>query len=399
MDANGRYTIISAECHAGASHATYREYLDPDLREDFDAWRGGYKNPFRDLQGDTRTRNWDNERRVRELEEDGIVGEIVFPNTVPPFFPTGALIARPPTPEQYPKRLAGIRAHNRWLADWCAEYGDRRAGIAQIFLNDVDDAIAEAEFALEHNLRGGILVPGVPPDEKHIRPLYDPEYDRLWRFCEENEIPVNHHSGGGSPSYGDYPASGLLFLVETPFYSQRALVHLLLSGVFERFPNMKLVLTEQGCAWIPPLLERLDVIHNEIVAKGRVGELGFKSGPTLSLRPSEYFQRNVWVGLSFPNPTESAAIRTIGVDKIMWGSDYPHHEGTFPYTREALRQSFAGWDHGDVAKLLSGNAADVYNFDLEALGRVAAKVGPTVEEVDRPLDKVPAGSGSGAFRT
>src|SRR5438132_4388193 len=114
-----RYTIISADCHAGANHATYREYLSSELQEKFDAWRGKYKNPFRDLQDDGRTRNWDNDRRNRELQEDGIVAEVVFPNTVPPFFPTGAVIAPAPSAEDYELRMAGIRAHNRWLADFC----------------------------------------------------------------------------------------------------------------------------------------------------------------------------------------------------------------------------------------------------------------------------------------
>ncbi len=74
-----RYTIISADCHAGGSHAQYREYLDPRYRDDFDAWRGKYKNPFRDLQDGGRVRNWDDERRNGDLEADGIVGEVDLP--------------------------------------------------------------------------------------------------------------------------------------------------------------------------------------------------------------------------------------------------------------------------------------------------------------------------------
>src|SRR6187401_2217050 len=111
-----RYTIISADCHAGGSHQQYREFLDADWLDEFDAWRGEYSNPFRDLQGDNRARNWDSDRRLAEQEADGVVAEVVFPNTVPPFFPTGQLVARPPTPEEFPRRLAGIRAHNRWMA-------------------------------------------------------------------------------------------------------------------------------------------------------------------------------------------------------------------------------------------------------------------------------------------
>src|SRR5207247_7319281 len=138
-------------------------------------------NPFRDIQGSGRSRNGDDERRIAELEADGVVGEVIFPNTVPPFFPTGAVVARPPAPDEYEHRLAGIRAHNRWLADWCASHPHRRAGIGQIFLNDVDDAIEDVRFIAEHGLRGGALLPAVPDDMKHIKPLYAPDYDPLWR--------------------------------------------------------------------------------------------------------------------------------------------------------------------------------------------------------------------------
>jgi len=125
------YTIISADCHAGGSHAMYREYLDPAYRDDFDAWREKYKNPFRDLQDGGRVRNWDDDRRIGDLEQDGIVGEVVFPNTVPPFFPNFVLFARPPKPSEYEHRLAGIRAHNRWLADFCGRHAERRPGSAR----------------------------------------------------------------------------------------------------------------------------------------------------------------------------------------------------------------------------------------------------------------------------
>ncbi len=99
---------------------------------------------------------------------------MIFPNTVPPFFPSFVLFAAPPPPDEYEHRLAGIRAHNRWLVDFCAQYPERRAGIGQIFLNDIDDAIDDASWIKEHGLRGGVLLPNVPPDvqvgEAALRP-------------------------------------------------------------------------------------------------------------------------------------------------------------------------------------------------------------------------------------
>ncbi len=382
------YAIISADCHAGANMKAYREYLDPSFIDEFDEWRGDYKNPFRDLQDDGRNRNWDNERRNKELEEDGIVGEIVFPNTVPPFFPTGALIAPPPNPSNFQRRLAGIRAHNRWLADWCSEFPERRAGIAQIFLNDVDEAIKDVEFAKENNLRGGVLLPGVPPDADHIDPLFSDSYERLWDACEDLEVNLNHHSGGGSPRYGKHPTSGVMFLIETTFFSHRALWHMLMSGIFERHPKLRLILTEQGVSWVPPLLKQLDGYHAQMQG-GRVGELGFPAEIVTPLKPSEYFARNCFIGASFPSPNEAAAIEELGWDKVMWGNDYPHNEGCYPYTKQALQRSFSSAAPENLKKVLTETAAEIYDFDLAALEPLAEQFGPTKSQVATPLAELP----------
>ena len=112
--------------------------------------------------------------RNSQQEEDGIAGEVVFPNTVPPFFPSFVLFAKPPTAEEYRHRRAGVHAHNRWLVDWCGEFPERRAGVGQIFLNDIDDAIEDITWIKEHGLRGGILLPNIAPDVKWVKPLIRP---------------------------------------------------------------------------------------------------------------------------------------------------------------------------------------------------------------------------------
>jgi len=392
-----RYTVISADCHAGGSMDHYREYLDPKYADDFADWRGAYKNPFRDLQkDDSRVRNWDDERRIGDLEADGIVGEVVFPNTVPPFFPTGALVARPPaTKEELDQRWAGLRAHNRWLVDWCANHPEKRAGIAQIFLNDVDLAVAEAEWVAQSGLRGGILLPTVP-DDTDIEPLFSKVYDPLWRVCEEAGMPVNLHSGSGQPDYGDAPAAGMMWLVETAWFAHRPLWQLLLSGVFERFPTMKFVMTEQGCSWILPLLPQFDAFHQQ-AKRGRIGELKFPAEEQLPMKPSEYIRRNVYLGVSFPGPGEARAMKKLGIDRVMWGADYPHHEGSTPYSRELMRMSFSDWDEADLRQVFTDTAVDVYGFEPDKLARRAREVGPTVDELKVPLDSTPEGATSPGF--
>jgi predicted TIM-barrel fold metal-dependent hydrolase len=390
-----RYLLISADTHAGANHDQYREYLDPAYRDEFDAWRNRYKNPFRDLHGHLRTRNWDDERRWDEQEADGTAAEVVFPNTVPPFFPTGAIVARPPTAADFELRLAGIRAHNRWLADFCARAPERRAGVAQIFLNDVDEAVRDVHFAKEHGLRGGVLLPG-RPDDCELAPLYDPVYDPIWRACEELEVPITHHGGQGSPDYGSFPAAKFLWIAETQWFSHRALTHLILGGVFERFPRLRFVMTEQGCAWVRPTLASLDAFHAQM-STGRTGEINYSAEELLPRKPSDYFEQCCYLGVSFPSPGEAKAMQTVGLHKTMWGSDYPHHESTYPYTIEGLRRAFAGWEPDDVRQVTSRTAAEVYGFDLDALAPVAAQVGPRVADVAVPLDAIPPDSGSPAF--
>jgi predicted TIM-barrel fold metal-dependent hydrolase len=383
------YTIISADCHAGGSHTQYREFLDPAYRDDFDAWRGEYRNPFRDLGDQRKLRNWDDEMRNGQQEADGVVGEVVFPNTVPPFFPSFVLFAAPPRPEDYAHRLAGIRAHNRWLVDWCGRFPERRAGIGQIFLNDLDDAIADARWIAEQGLRGGVLIPNVPPDCTWVKPLHDPYYEPLWAELEELRLPVNVHGGTGAPDYGPHPVSMLLYITEVPFYSQRPLVQLVLSGVFERHPDLRMAITEAGAAWLPPLLKRLDSTLAKIRDTGATGEIRYGADHVLPRSATEYVQQNVWVGISQPGPADLAARHVLGEGHVMWGSDYPHDEGTHPFSTEGLRALMSDLDPAEIHALVAGNAAALYDFDLDALAPLAAEFGPTVEELAQPLDGLP----------
>jgi hypothetical protein len=115
-----RYTVVSADGHAGGDIQDYRPYLASRWHEEFDAWAAQYVNPYADLIAPIAYRSWDSGRRLAETESDGIAAEVLFPNTVPPFFAEGNLVALPPSPEDYERRWAGVQAHNRWLADFCA---------------------------------------------------------------------------------------------------------------------------------------------------------------------------------------------------------------------------------------------------------------------------------------
>ncbi|MCH0558665.1 amidohydrolase family protein [Streptomyces sp. MUM 16J] len=399
-----RYTVISADCHAGADLLDYKPYLEKRHYDDFDVWAATYVNPHEDLLADSADRNWNSDRRLAELEADGIVAEVIFPNTIPPFFPSGSLMAPPPNAGDFERRWAGLRAHNRWLADFCAAAPGRRAGVFQILLGDVEEAVKEIRWAASAGLRGGLMLPGTPPGSG-LPELYSRTYDPIWAVCAELGVPVNHHAGSASPPLGEEPAARAVFMVETTWFSHRVLWHLAFGGVFHRHPELKLVLTEQGSGWIPGVLDMLDYYHGRLAdaatqesgtatAEARFG-VGLAAG--VGAPPSGVWRDHCFVGASFMRPHEVPLRERIGVDKIMWGSDYPHDEGTFPHTREALRFAYADVPRAEAAAMLGGNAARVYGFDLGLLDPIAAKVGPTVAEIAEPLAQPPADATSPVF--
>jgi predicted TIM-barrel fold metal-dependent hydrolase len=181
----------------------------------------------------------------------------------------------------------------------------------------------------------------------------------------------------------------IVHIAEMIFYSQRPLVYMMVGGVFERFPNLTFVLTEAGCAWVPSLLEQLDAMMG-MLRKGATGEMRFQGETVPPRGATEYFQQSCYIGMSQPRPADiRAALGRVGIDRVMWGSDYPHEEGTQPFTREHLRQVMSHLEPAQIQQIVGGNVAEVYGFDLEALRPAAERYGPTVAEIAEPLVELP----------
>jgi len=398
-----RHIVISADTHCGAALHDYKPYLEKKYHEDFDEWAESVQaaerrtaEVFKDsdrsplnvgVDGDPEVdgdRNWSSERRLREQEADGVVAAVLFPNTQPPFAPAAASqFEAPPYSDDMVRRWAGLQAHNRWLLDFVSEAPERRAGIAQIFLGNVEASVAEIEWAAENGLRGGILVPGAPPDSP-FEPLYSASYRPIWAAAEACDMPLNHHSGGATPNFGShFPASLAMFMLEVSWWSQRGLWHLMFSGVFERHPDLQWVNTETGTAWVPDTLEKLDSFYERMKYSkyGSEAIFGGIAVAQMSLRPSEYWQRQCHVGASFLRPTEIDVVRQIGIQNVMWGSDYPHVEGSHPHTDEHLRLTFGEMTEDEATMLLTTNAARLYKFDIEKLRPLAEQFCPTKAHV------------------
>jgi predicted TIM-barrel fold metal-dependent hydrolase len=191
----------------------------------------------------------------------------------------------------------------------------------------------------------------------------------------------------------------LVHFLEIPFYSQRPLAYMILGGVFERFPKLKFVLTESGCAWIPGMLDQLDNLM-ESIRGNNVGEMRFDGELVPPRNATEYFKQSCYVGMSQPTPADiKAALGPVGIDRVMWGSDYPHEEGTGPFTSEHLRQVMGHLQPEQIQQILAGNAAKLYNFDLSKLQPLADQYGPTVSEVAQPLTALPEGANQALQRS
>lgn len=408
-----RVLIISSDCHAGALPATYKEYMPRKHHAAADAWwlayaremvsragtffdqeavdayadkageGGGRMKAFSDpkvrLEDDQilqmlmdekspfapRRGEFDASVRVRELDDDGVAGEIIFPQMAP--FGAGLMQYRyEVTPEQ---SFVGCQAYNRWLADLCRSNPARHAGVALIDVEDIDASVKEIRAAREMGLWGGVLL----PTSTGRHPFYHhPRYEPLWAVCEELGMSLQSHSGW-SPDYGDVECATAMFISEVDMWAQRPFTALLWSGAFERHPNLKYVFTETGVGWV---LEKLRVLEF------KAADPMFKHFTrNLSLGPTEYFQRQCFLGASFMPAHEGRFRHQIGVDKLMWGSDYPHLEGTWPNTLKKLSETFGDYPEEEIRAILGLNAAEVYGFDLDELQPIANEIGPTLEQI------------------
>ena len=393
MNADDHYVVITADSHAGGSHQQYREFLDPKYRDDVRRVAGKYKNPFKDLKDtDLRVRNWDGELRDSQQNADGVVGEVDLPEhgaAVLPELRAVRAAADAGGVRAPPRRHPGAQPLAGRLTS--PQKPEARAGIGQIFLNDLDDAIADVQWCKENGLRGGVLVGSPPTTCDWLKPLYDPHYDPLWAACEELGVPVNAHSGTGGPVYQRAPAMPIVHVAEMVFYSQRPLVYLIVGGVFERFPNLKFVLTEAGCAWVPAMLEQLDFADG-LAAHRRYRRDAIRGRDrAAALGATEYFKQNCYVG---DEPAATGRHR----GRARSGRHRPGDVGKRLPARGGHAAVHAGAPApGDGPPPARADPADrrratrptLYGFDLDALRPAADRFGPTVAEIAEPLTDLP----------
>ena len=392
-----RYLVISSDCHAGLPNAEYRPYLEPQYRDRLDAYLAereelmaaqrisvdneDFVKAWDEEAGEGLNGGWDVARRDKELDGDGVAGEIIFPDsdavTGGAGAPFGAGLGMSSTLVEPELLFAGAKAHNRWLSELCKESPERRCGVALMpVTHDVDRAVKDVQEARDMGLKA-VLIPSMWNDNA---PYHDPMYDPFWAACQDLDMPIHTHSGSAPHAEYGPPGPGHtgMYVAEVRWWAARPIHFLLWSGVFERFPRLKFCVAESGCFWAADLLWSMDLMFDKTF--GGVGKLG-KITEHLSMRPSEYFDRNCSIGASNTRRRELARRFEIGLGNIMWGNDFPHPEGTWPHTAEALKKVFWDIPPEDTAAVLGLNAAEFYGFDVDALRPLADRIGPTPEDL------------------
>ena len=377
-----RVGIISVDGHVKAPRAAYRSYVDPIWRGAFDDWLKGLAGT---PDGFCRAEigedaQWDAKKRVADLETQGVVAEVVFSNGIP--F-TAARQDFAPDPQE---TRQGYMAYNRWLVDFCSEMPGRIFGQAHVSFDDLDQAVRDIHWAKEQGLVG-ILMPPLYPGSRYF---FDPILDPIWAACVDVNLPISQHGGVGAPNYfPQIPPAFLVLATEHSFFSGRSIWQLILGGVFDRFPALKVAYVETESWWLRPVMELLD-------SRDRIGDdwadaAGSAIGDRAYSRlPSDYLGTNCYFGISpfLPSQVDAAGIGEAGKRPLissanaMVGVDYPHPETVFP-EMVAVVNSFTAMptvDEEAARSVLYRNAADAFDLDVEALEVHVHRVGLDLAE-------------------
>src|SRR5712664_4551321 len=298
---------------------------------------------------DVQRGGYDPAQHLKDMALDGVAGEILYPSQGLFYFRVAdaGLMS------------AIFRAYNDWLAEFCRTDPSRLKGIAMINLDDVQDGIKELERAARMGLAGAMITE-YPLEHRR----YDqPEYEPLWAAAEALDMPLSLHTAtrrqGKIRGAGEKTLRDASSRATKAFYPAMSMCDMIFSGVFERYPNLKLVIAEFELAWAPHLLSTMDYTYRE---RHEEALYRFKD----AMRPSDFFHRNVF--LSFQEDGIGIRLRdVIGPDNMMWGSDYPHSESTFPQSRKILGEILAGVPEDEQAKIVGANTARLYHFDAARL--------------------------------
>ncbi|MBI3743463.1 MAG: amidohydrolase [Chloroflexi bacterium] len=274
------------------------------------------------------------DERIKVLDAEGMARAVLYPTT--------GLFTNHGRMRDTNLVTAAAHAYNDWIADYCRAHPSRLHAAAQAPLHDVEAACTEIRRAVERlGLRAAFTRPA-----PHVgnRPLNDVVYDPFWATLQELGVPLALHPGVGEelPSasrffqiFGERPSQrrpgqGISFSqgLGNPMDMIVSLGWLILGGVLERYPRLKVVVLESGGGWAQPVLERMD--HHYKVFPYELTHL--------SMKPSDYFKRQVWISFDPDEKMLPITAELLGADRVVWASDYPHPDAKYPGCGDEVRE-------------------------------------------------------------
>lgn len=373
-DDPNKYLMISADCHCNEPSKLWWERIDAKFRnrlphvevdEKGEKWmvvEGYQKSRIRTrniadaprggedrLRGDAGRDPLD---RIRDHRRDGIDGEIIFPNKGLAMFAT----------EDPEFGMAQCRVWNDWAWETFGRHNDFMSPMASIMTSDVNLAIEEIKRVVKMGFRG-ITLPCKPVwgahDARH--PNYNLAlYDPMWAVIQDSDIPMTFHvSTGRDPRAARHDGGAIInYVAHSLSPTVEPMSCLCSSGVFERFPKLRFALIECGIGWVPWALNAMD----EAYRKHHLWAY-----PKLKQLPSEYFRQHGAATFQEDPAGLDLAVKNRLVGNFMWANDYPHAEGTWPHSAEAIEREMGGLTDEQRAKILGLNIAKMFKFDVELL--------------------------------
>jgi predicted TIM-barrel fold metal-dependent hydrolase len=286
--------------------------------------------------------------RLKDMDIDGVEAEILYV-AAPGLAAAGAL--------DVDERVEVTLAVNTAAIEWSSIDPKRLMPVYTLPINDIAASVAEVERVVAENGKA-VQVP-LLARELGAPPYWDASYDPLWEILSATGVPVSQHVGGSNHLTNvimpedPTPFKGITQSLP-PIFMAECLAGWAVSGVLERFPDLNVVLVESGIGWIPYFLERLDTM---------VTNHGWDTFPqkAISEKPSHYWYQNM--AATFEQDLIGIKlIEELGIENLVWATDYPHPDSTWPRSREVLQNHFSGLPSDQVELIASGNAARIYHL-------------------------------------
>jgi predicted TIM-barrel fold metal-dependent hydrolase len=298
-----------------------------------------YGVPFEELHRG----GWDPEARLADQTRDGVAAEIIYPTV-------GMVLCNH---KDFDYKKACFDAYNRWIAEFSSAHPERLLGVGQTALRSPEEGIADLREIKRLGLRG-VMMPGNPAIEDFDSKVYDD----FWEAAIELELPLSFHIltvRETSPVRGPKMNSFLSIIRGC----QDIMGTLILGGVFERHPKLRVVCVEADAGWVPHYMYRMDHAYKR-------HRYWLPPGQELSKLPSEYFREHIYTTFQDDWVAFKCADQ-MNWRRLMWANDFPHSDSTWPWSQDMLAQHAAGLSEEQRRAILCDNVAALYKIDLSTL--------------------------------